>query len=248
MAARASSRVSSQGPGDSVGQDPKEHIIETSAFEVLYTTRAMRRLRSDPIPSEDIARIVDAAIRAPAGGGALRVRFVAVTAPDTKQAAGAIWKRAFAARRAAHFDPLLDEHLASGDEESATRLRKLIASSQYLADHFAEAPLILFAFGHPEDEASVFPAMWSACLAARALGVGSVFTRILVRDARQETEHLLGVRDTAWQLHGVLPMGYPVGRWGVAPRPDVVDACYSERWGEAVSWRAPPERWWTLGE
>ena len=34
-------------------------------YEVLYTTRAMRRLKPDPIPYDAQARILDAAIRAP---------------------------------------------------------------------------------------------------------------------------------------------------------------------------------------
>ena len=32
-------------------------------YEVLYTTRAMRRVKPDPIPQESQARILDAAIR-----------------------------------------------------------------------------------------------------------------------------------------------------------------------------------------
>ena len=34
-------------------------------YEALYTTRAMRRLKPDPIPYDVQARILDAAIRAP---------------------------------------------------------------------------------------------------------------------------------------------------------------------------------------
>lgn len=213
------------------------------AFEMLYTTRAMRRLRNDPIPAEDVARIIDAAIRAPAGGGVLRVRFVAVTDEGTKARVATVWKRAFAARRAGHFGPMLDRLVTAGQEDEAGELRKLIASSQYLADHLAVVPLILFAFGHEDDEASVFPAMWSACLAARALGIGSTFTRILVRDAREEVERLLGAPSGEWMLHGVLPMGRPIGRWDVAPRPPAAEACYAERWGRRVAWRAPTPLW-----
>jgi nitroreductase len=34
-------------------------------YEALYTTRAMRRLKPDPIPYDVQVRILDAAIRAP---------------------------------------------------------------------------------------------------------------------------------------------------------------------------------------
>ncbi len=36
-------------------------------YEALYTARAMRRLKPDPIPYDVQARILDAAIRAPKG-------------------------------------------------------------------------------------------------------------------------------------------------------------------------------------
>jgi len=39
-------------------------------YEALYTTRAMRRVTSDPIPLDVQARILDAAVRAPSGGNA----------------------------------------------------------------------------------------------------------------------------------------------------------------------------------
>ena len=34
-------------------------------FEALYTTRAMRRVKEDPIPDEIIKSMIDSAIRAP---------------------------------------------------------------------------------------------------------------------------------------------------------------------------------------
>ena len=34
-------------------------------FEALYTTRAMRRVKPDPIPEEVVQRMLDAGIRAP---------------------------------------------------------------------------------------------------------------------------------------------------------------------------------------
>jgi nitroreductase len=34
-------------------------------FEAIYTARAQRRLRPDPVPEELITRVLDAAIRAP---------------------------------------------------------------------------------------------------------------------------------------------------------------------------------------
>ena len=48
------------------------------ALELLYTTRAMRRLAPDPVDDETIAKLLDAALRGPSGGNRMRVRFVVV--------------------------------------------------------------------------------------------------------------------------------------------------------------------------
>ena len=43
-------------------------MAEPGIFEILYSTRAMRRLKPDPIPEATLKKIVDAGIRAPSGG------------------------------------------------------------------------------------------------------------------------------------------------------------------------------------
>ena len=48
-------------------------------FEALYTTRAMRRVKEDPIPEEIIKVMVDAAIRAPSGSNRQDWKFLVVT-------------------------------------------------------------------------------------------------------------------------------------------------------------------------
>jgi len=41
-------------------------------FEALYTTRAMRRLKPDPIPDDVLPRLFDAAVRGPNSGNRSR--------------------------------------------------------------------------------------------------------------------------------------------------------------------------------
>ena len=60
--------------------------------EALYTTRAMRRVRPDPIGHDIQARILDAAIRAPSGGNAQPWRFILV---DSSAEAGAVMRGRF---------------------------------------------------------------------------------------------------------------------------------------------------------
>ena len=77
--------------------------------EALYTTRAMRRVKPDPVPLDVQARILDAAIRAPSGGNTQNWRFLLVDdkevigriAPLYRHAIGELWETVYADRLAA---------------------------------------------------------------------------------------------------------------------------------------------------
>jgi nitroreductase len=201
-------------------------------FEALYTTRAMRRLKPDPVPPDVISRIVDAGIRAPAPGpvGAQAWRFVTVTDRAVMADLGAVWR---AAR-----DAILEQmpNLYANERQAS--------SSQFLHDHFDDVPLLVLGYGPAGTGATtVVQACWSMCLAARAEGVGSTFTTLLTRSA-PEVDRILGVpANTGLQLYVALPMGYPLGRWGVAPRQPAHEVTFADRWGNPPSWTtpAPPE-------
>ncbi|MEY2628085.1 MAG: hypothetical protein RJB08_1844, partial [Actinomycetota bacterium] len=53
-------------------------------YRALYTTRAMRRVKPDPIPEDAVKRMLDAAIRAPSGGNQQKWRFLLLTDPTKK--------------------------------------------------------------------------------------------------------------------------------------------------------------------
>src|SRR3984885_13651998 len=65
-------------------------------YEALYTTRAMRRVRPDPIPLESQARILDAAIRAPSGGNTQNWRFLLVDDPAVRASLGPLYRDSLA--------------------------------------------------------------------------------------------------------------------------------------------------------
>src|SRR5690606_38222151 len=136
------------------------------ALEALYTTRAMRRVKPDPIPEDVQAAILDAAIRAPSGGNSQAWRFLLVDDPDVKarlgplyrDSIGQLWKSVYA-------DRIGDAEAAPEDPENAQMLR-VVRSAQHLADHFEEVPLYLFAFVRQDPTGgSIYPAVWSAMLA-----------------------------------------------------------------------------------
>src|SRR5262245_46610898 len=150
-------------------------------YEVLYTTRAMRRLKPDPIPQDVQARILDAAIRAPSGGNTQRWRLVLVDDPSLRNQIGPLY-RACAEELwslPAYAQRVVTAEATPDDPESAGLLR-MRRSSKYLAGHFEEVPLLLFAFAQSDPSGgSIYPAIWSAMLAARAEGVGTTLTTVL---------------------------------------------------------------------
>ena len=62
------------------------------AYEALYTTRAMRRVKPDPIPEIVQQRILDAAVRAPSGGNGQGWRFLLVDDPKIKGQLGPVYR------------------------------------------------------------------------------------------------------------------------------------------------------------
>jgi nitroreductase len=213
-------------------------------FEALYTTRAMRRVKPDPIPLEVQQRILDAAIRAPSGGNAQNWRFLFVDDDAIKAKIGPIYRDClyrvfdtFYAERAAAAaaDP------ESDDSKAFVRMR---SSALHLADHFERTPLLLFGFARGDSSGgSIFPSIWSAQLAARALGVGSALTSAMVFRAAEVLE-ILGVpQDENWHMACCITFGYPTGRWGVAARVPAHEVAHRNQWGAPVGFTVPEPLW-----
>ena len=67
----------------------------TDLFEIIRTTRSMRRLKPDPVPNELIRKILEVGVCAPSGGNMQRWRFLVVRDPKVKETVGALYKRAW---------------------------------------------------------------------------------------------------------------------------------------------------------
>src|SRR5829696_6213988 len=180
----------------------------------------MRRVRPDPIPTDVQARILDAAIRAPSGGNAQAWRFVLVDDPDLKARLAPVYRRALTTLWETFYADRLAEARSDPESPGGASMLRTQRSADWLADHFAEVPLFLFAFvQHDPTGGSIYPAVWSAQLAARAEGVGSSLTSVLGFFHPVEIAELLGVpTQDGWLQACMATFGYPTGRWGVAPR------------------------------
>lgn len=62
-------------------------------FDVMWTCRAMRRLKPDPVPEEVLLHLVDAALHGPSGSNAQNWRFVIVRDRSRKEEIQAIWQK-----------------------------------------------------------------------------------------------------------------------------------------------------------
>jgi nitroreductase len=213
--------------------------------EALYTTRAMRRVKPDPIPLDAQARIMDAAVRAPSGGNQQNWRFLLLDDPAKKAALAPLYQHAMGQLWETVYQPQLAAAQAAPDTPESKQFLRIQRSAQWLADHFAEVPLYLFPFAqHDPSGGSIYPAVWSAMLAARAEGVGSCLTALLPFFHPGETLEILGVpTDQGWNLSGTVSFGYPTGRWGVAARQPVHEVAYRNTWGHDVSFTVPEPLW-----
>jgi nitroreductase len=196
-------------------------------FEAIYTLRAMRRLKPDPVPDEDVWKVLDAAIRAPSGGNRQPWRFVVVRDPEKKRKIGEWyldgWNKMYG--------PVRDA--APAGSAGARTFR----SADYLANHIADAPCLIFPCVDSSGVASVsgtganiFPAVQNLMLAARALGLGTTLTT-LHRTHDAEVKELLGIPEK-YDAVAMIPLGWPLGRFGSGPRRPVEEVTFWDSWEE----------------
>ena len=198
-------------------------------FEVINTTRAMRRLKPDPVPDELIWKVLEAAIRAPSGGNRQPWRFLVVTDAEKKAKIGEWyldgWKKMYG--------PATAGTSMEGDSPFARTLR----SADHLANNIKDVPVLVFPIvesggvaGVSGAGANIFPAVQNLMLAARAEGLGTTLTT-LHRTHEAETRELLGVPD-GFETMAMIPMGWPKGKFGAGPRRPVEEVTYWDSWGE----------------
>jgi nitroreductase len=227
----------------SVGQnvdmtdDPGAEVV----LEHIMTTRAMRRFTDAPVDDAVILECLRAAQQAPSGGNVQPQQYLVVTAPEARARVGHWYGRAYHRYEASLADPA--EFRSDDDRRSWERTRD---ASRHLADNMADVPvLVLFlqpkiAWGSEDAEgpldigrldASVYPAVQNFCLAARAYGLGTALTTV-IRVYTAEVLDELGVPADRYEIAALVPVGYPIGRFGVARRKPVEAVTHWNRFGD----------------
>ena len=112
----------------------------TDVFEIMHTTRAMRRLKPDPVPDASIRKILLAGQAAASGGNFQRWRFLVLKDPAIKKAVQAYYKKAY--------DEVVGPRYATSPPppgSNPARYKRQQAAVEYLTDHYHEAPVWIVA-------------------------------------------------------------------------------------------------------
>jgi nitroreductase len=121
----------------------------------------------------------------------------------------------------------------------------MMRAGDYLAAHFADAPVHLVVCFNPQHMAitdaalsrvsvvggaSIYPAVQNLLLACRAEGLGCVLTTLLC-ECEDEVRALLAIPEP-WATAALVPVGYPVLRGhGPVSRRSVEQLTFRDRWG-----------------
>ena len=209
-------------------------LSSENLFDILSTTRAMRRLKPDMVSDELIVRVLEAGICAPNGANSQSWHFIVVKDIDIKKAVQVWYKKAL--------DEIVGPRYASSTPpagSNAEKYHRQHLAVEYLTEHFHEAPVwIVACIKHnnpliPPNRtagASIYPAVQNMLLAARALGLGaSLTTRHLLYE--EETEKALDL-PAGVHSYAIIPIGYPIGNFGPVGRGNLRDFVSLDRIGQ----------------
>jgi nitroreductase len=250
-----------------MGPDCKEDatMTEIALFEAIYSARALRRLKPDPVPEQVLTKVLDAAIRAPSAGNAQSWSFVVVRDAQQRARLGAIYRKASDIASAIYANRERPAHM------NDAQYRRFMSSGSYLWDHMGKAPVLLVpCMKHPRlpprsslppevqarysEEityaerirgASIYPAVQNIILACRAFGLATLITTNHIR-YEAEVKAVLHVPEDV-DTYALMPIGYPETKFGPLARRPVAEVAYADRWSNpwpaqaATDWRASPE-------
>ena len=214
-------------------------------FEALYTTRAMRRVKEDPIPDDVIKSIMDTAIRAPSGSNRQDWKFLIVTDKKTKEELADIYRETWDYYVKSFYSNSEDLGASNlKNKEEVETVKRISNSAGWLAENYHKVPLLVLAFSRNDPTgSSIYPAIWNLMLGARGHGVGTCLTTVMNFKTEDVYKVLNVPNDKGWTLNATITAGYPLGKWGVAARKPVEEVTYLNKWGESPDWNLTEPLW-----
>ena len=195
--------------------------------EAMFSLRAIRRFKPDPIPDADVRDIMESAIRAPNGGNTQPWHFVVIKDPQIRAKFAPLFREAWWAKR--------NEEGIRGPEDIPPG-KGMRRSAMRLADEIGQAPVIVLVCATAKGAGamgSVIPAVQNMLLAARSLGIGGTITTLHPK-VLERVHQLLVIPDSVQVVYCV-PLGYPRGAFGPVIRKPLAEVCSLDRWdGPAI--------------
>ena len=210
-------------------------LLPLGVDEVLQTTRAVRK-RLDltrPVEREVLEECLTIAQQAPTGSNSQTWGFIVVTDAEKRRALADLYRKGWEPyNRARGRTP---EHGATATQD---RVRD---SATYLAEHMHEVPVLVIPVirGRTDNLAavrqagvwgSILPAAWSFMLAARARGLGTVWTTLHLPH-EEEAAEVLGLPYAEVMQAALIPTAYTLGTdFKPAPRTPLETIVHWEQW------------------
>jgi nitroreductase len=218
---------------------PSVEPLSMPLEEAMRTQRAIRRLRPDPVDDDLVLRLIELALKAPSGSNAQNWEFVMVKDGVVKA------KLARLNRLAWNVYGGIGRRMAERSNDDS--MIRIIRSVKWQADHFEEIPVLVVAclrgivpLWPPAVTASVygsiFPSVQNLLLAARAAGLGAALITLPLW-SRFFARRALGLPWTITPC-AVVPLGWPIGRYGPTRRRPVGEVVSLDRYGHRP-FRAP---------
>jgi nitroreductase len=203
--------------------------------EAMRTQRALRRLKPDPVDDALVLRLIELALKAPTGSNAQNWEFVVVKDPAQKARLARRNRQAWSlygglGRRMSRNDP---------------KMLRVLDAVQWQADHFEEIPVLVVAclrgprlpwpnVAGASYYGSIFPSVQNLLLAARSAGLGAALITLPLWSTFS-ARRILGL---PWNVTpcAVVPLGWPLGKYGPTTRRPVGDVVSLDRYGNRP-WR-----------
>jgi len=203
--------------------------------EAMLTQRAIRRLKPDPVDDALLRRLLELALKAPTGSNAQNWEFIVVRDPEVKARFAKYNRRAFS----------LYGRLGRRANRDNPKMLRLLDAVQWQADHFEEIPVLVIpclkgarapfpAIAATSYYGSIFPSVQNFLLAARAVGLGAALITLPLWNTFG-ARRALGL---PWNVTpcAVIPVGWPLGRYGPTTRLPIEDVVSIDRYGNRA-WR-----------
>lgn len=221
-------------------------------FEALWTQRAVRRFRPDPVPDAVLRDVLAAATRAPSARNAQPWAFLVLRDPARRAALARVYLAAW--ERARLHTERTDADRDLRDEPEYPGMMRAVDE---LARSMADVPVLVLAcldtrrlgplvdaggrIGSPlAAYASILPAVQNLMLAARGLGLGTTLTT-LASAVEERVREAVGL-PAFLHVAALIPLGYPARPARPPRRRPLAEVAFLDRWGEPLDGAAGGSR------